>query len=113
MDLLNENDVAPLDHNVEQLEAEWFEATDPYDLGEAECMDAANPDQGHITQCSNQWKTADLVKLDSPSLAALNTRLGGYDTALIRIGANTETKSVDSGGPARSPGDWDIDDYVL
>ncbi|KAG6876045.1 hypothetical protein C0992_001195, partial [Termitomyces sp. T32_za158] len=112
MDLLNDDDITPLDTNIERLEAEWFEAVDPYDLGETKRMDAAKPDEAQIVRCNNRWKIADLVKLDSPSLGALIARLSGNTAVHIQVGTLTAAESASSGGPTGRPDDWDMEDYV-
>ncbi|KAG6838601.1 hypothetical protein C0991_010323 [Blastosporella zonata] len=110
-DLLNEDNISPLDVNVDRLEAEWFEAADPYDLNETDRADAANPDQVSIVRCSTRWKMAELVKLDSPSLTTLISRLGGNNTVSI-IGAKGEVPKSASAVQTGEPDDWNIDNFV-
>ncbi|KAG6847049.1 hypothetical protein H0H93_010444 [Arthromyces matolae] len=111
-DLLNEDNLSPLDVNVERLEAEWFEASDPYDLAETDRMDAANSDGIQIQRCSTRWNVGDLVKLDSPLLGALISRLGGDETVEIIGGKVGMQPHLGSATPCGTPGDWNIDDLV-
>ncbi|KAG6843744.1 hypothetical protein H0H87_001031 [Tephrocybe sp. NHM501043] len=74
--LLNKDNVSPLDMNIKHLEASWFDAEDLYDLEETAHVDAQNLDNEHIFRCSTQWKIGDLVKLDSTSLTTLDKTVG-------------------------------------
>ncbi|KAM6499777.1 hypothetical protein JOM56_005285 [Amanita muscaria] len=81
MDLVNEENILPADINVERLEAEWFEQSDPYDLAETDRM--TTPDDANIVRCSTRWNVGDAVKLDSRLLASLIKHLGGDRSVLI------------------------------
>lgn len=107
MDLLNEENISPLDTVLEQ---EWFDHPDPYDLAESARIDAGNPDDARIERCSGRWKVASFVKLDSPVLAALIKHLSGEkDVSII---GSTPSPSEAASGPSGKPDDWNMDEYL-
>ncbi|KAG6914892.1 hypothetical protein DXG01_014736 [Tephrocybe rancida] len=109
-DLLNKENVLLLDVNIERLEADWFDAADPYDLEEADCADAQNPDDECIVRCSTQWKIADIVTLDSTALTKLITRPGGDKMAVIK-GRKVAAEALVL-TPLGQPDDWEMDDFI-
>ncbi|KAM6491595.1 hypothetical protein JOM56_012776 [Amanita muscaria] len=103
MDLVNEENILPADINVERLEAEWFEQSDPYDLAETDRM--TTPDDANIVRCSTRWNVGDAVKLDSRLLASLIKHLGGDRSVLIVGGHVVNASSSAMAGPSGTPDD--------
>ncbi|KAG6886812.1 hypothetical protein C0992_002192 [Termitomyces sp. T32_za158] len=101
MDLLNEDNILPADIDIDRLETEWFEAPDPFDLAKTDHANLANLDGNHIVRCNDRWRIAELVRLDSPTLAALIAHLRGDNAVSINIGEQVPKSMALTGSAGR------------
>ncbi|KAF8882605.1 hypothetical protein CPB84DRAFT_1851161 [Gymnopilus junonius] len=71
LDLLNTENIAPNEADIEALEEELFNQPDPYDLAKTDQADAALDDDIPITRSSTRFDIAEFIKLDDAKLKAL------------------------------------------
>ncbi|KAG6916532.1 hypothetical protein DXG01_006473 [Tephrocybe rancida] len=95
MDLLNEDDISPIDININHLEVEWFEQLYPNRIRMIL--------QSQITQMQQ------ILTVTGFSDAAQG---GSGNTSVGIVGGQVGTSSTALVGPTRKPDDWDMSEFI-